>query len=410
MSGHRDAPEVTLLDYWRVVWKRRRLIGSLMAGGVLLAMGLSLLAPKIYEASASILPPIAEPSGGGMGAAAALLGGQGMSISLPGMPATPVDLFVAMLKSKTMAEGLVQRFNLMQVYQSKAEEDAVRALEGSTRITTSKEKVIKVTVEAQDPQLAADLANGYVEGLDKLNRTLAVTKAGQNRLFVGKRLADTKIDLAAAEDALVEFQSKNKTVALDQQAAAALRAAAEIQGRISADEVRLQVMQNFLTPENPDAIKLTLEIQQLKRQLHMLESGNGGKGMAPGDRLHPAFSSVPTLGIELARLMRDLKIQETLYAMLASQYEQAQLAEARDTPTVQVLDHAKPPFRKIRPSVRLNTMVAGATAILIGILLAFFLEYLEQVKRRRVVAKVTGLAESVPADSLSEEETFEPVR
>ena len=409
-TSQSSLPDVTLLDYWRVVWKRRRLIGGLLVGLVLLVMVMSLLAPKIYEASASILPPVAEPSGGGMGAAAALLGGQGMSISLPGMPATPVDLFVAMLKSKTMAEGLVQRFTLMQVYQSKAEEDAVRALEGSTRITTSKEKVIKVTVEAQDPQLAADLANGYLEGLDKLNRALAVTKAGQNRLFVGRRLADTKVDLAAAEDALVAFQSKNKTVALDQQAAAALRAAAEIQGRISADEVRLQVMQNFLTPENPEAVKLTLEIQQLKRQLHMLESGNGGKGMAPGDRLHPAFSSVPTLGVELARLMRDLKVQETLYAMLASQYEQAHLAEARDTPTVQVLDRAKPSFRAIRPSVRLNMMVAGTTALVIGILLAFFLEYLEQGKRRRGVAKVTGLAESVPTDSLSEEETFEPVR
>lgn len=410
VSSQSIAADVTLLDYWRVVWKRRRLIGGLFAGLVLLVMVLSLLATKIYEASTSILPPVAEPSGGGMGTAAALLGAQGMSISLPGMPATPVDLFVAMLKSRTLAEGLVQRFNLMQVYKSKNEEDAVRVLEGSTRITTSKEKVIRVTVESQDPQLAADLANGYAEGLDKLNRTLAVTRAAQNRLFVGKRLAETKVDLAAAEDALAAFQSKNKAVALDQQAGAALRAAAEIQGKIAADEVRLQVMQNFLTPENPDVVKLTLEIQQLKQQLRMLESGNAGKGMAPGDRLHPAFSSVPALGLEYARLMRELKVQETLHAMLASQYEQAQLAEARDTPTVQVLDRAKPPTRKIRPSVRLNMMVAGATALFIGILLAFFLEYLEQMKRRRLAPKVTGLSESIPEAPLSEEETLQPLR
>lgn len=410
MSGHRDAPEIALLDYWRVIWKRRRLIGSLFVGLVLLVMVLSLLAPKIYEATASILPPVAEPSGGGMGAAAALLGSQGMSMSLPGMSATPVDLFVAMLKSRTLAESLVQRFNLMQVYKSKAEEDAVRLLEGSTRIATSKERVIRVTVEAQDPQLAADLANGYVEGLDKLNRTLAVTKAGQNRLFVGRRLAQAKSDLAAAEDALVAFQSKSKTVALDQQAAAALKAAAEFQGRISADEVRLQVMQNYLTPENPDVVKLRLEIQQLKQQLHMLESGNAGKGMMPGDRLHPAFVAVPSLGIEFARLMRELKVQETLYTMLASHYEQAQLAEARDTPTIQVLDRAKPPTLKVRPSIRLNMMGAGAIALFIGVLLAFLLEYIEQVRRRRLTPKVTGLSESVPVNSLSEEETFEPVR
>lgn len=401
------SPDPTLLDYWRVVWKRRWLIAGLFVALVLTVTVFSLLAPKIYEASTTILPPVVEPAGGGMGAAAALLGAQGMSISLPGMPATPVDLFVAMLKSKTLAEELVKRFNLMQIYESKSEEDAIRSLESNTRITTSKEKVIKVTVEATAPQLAADLANAYAEGLDKLNRTLAVTKAGQNRRFVGQRLAEAKVDLAAAEDALAAFQSKNKTVALDQQAGAALRAAAEIQGRITADEVRLQVMENFLTPENPDAVKLKLEIQQLKQQLRLLESG--GKGMAAGDRLHPAFSSVPALGIEYARLMRELKIQETLHAMLASQYEQAQLAEARDTPTVQVLDRAKPPSRKIRPSIRLNMMVAGAIALFLGILLAFFLEYLEQLKRRSA-PKVTGLSESIPETPVSPEETLQPIR
>ena len=402
--------DVTLLDYWLVIWKRRWLIGALIVGLVLIVMVLSLLAPKIYEATTAILPPVAEPSGGGMTAAAALLGGGGMSISLPGMPATPVDLFVAMLKSKTVAEELVQRFNLVQVYKFKAEEDAVRSLEGSTKISTSKEKVIRITVEAEDPQLAADLANGYAEGLDKLNRILAVTKAGQNRRFIEKRLAEAKLELAAAEDALTAFQSKNRAVSLDQQAGAALRAAAEIQGRIAADEVRLQVMQNFLTPENPDVVKLTLEIRQLKQQLRMLESGNGEKGMAPGDRLHPAFASVPSLGREYARLMRDLKIQETLHAMLASQYEQAQLAEARDTPTVQVLDRAKPPTRKIRPSVRMNMMVAGVTALFIGILLAFFLEYLDQMKRRQQAPKVTGLSQSLPPAPASEEQTLQAVR
>jgi capsule polysaccharide export protein KpsE/RkpR len=237
-----------------------------------------------------------------------------------------------------------------------------------------------------------------------------VTKAGQNRLFVGKRLAEAKVDLAEAEEALAAFQSRNKAVALDQQAGAALRAAAEIQGRIAADEVRLQVMQNFLTPENPDVIKLSLEIQQLKEQLRMLESGNGGKGRALGDRLHPAFTSVPALGLEYARLMRGLKIQETLHAMLASQYEQAQLAEARDTPTVQVLDRAKPPIRKIRPSIRLNMMVAGAVALLVGVLLAFFLEYLDQVKRRRLGPKVAGLSESVDTIPASEEQALQTVR
>jgi tyrosine-protein kinase Etk/Wzc len=388
MTGdlHMPDAEVTLLDYWRVIWKYRRMVAWLFAASVLLALVVSLLLPKVYESSVTILPPADSGNQGAMAAAAATLGNaglSGMNMGLPATSATTLDLFVAMLKSRTLGEMLVKRFDLVRVYDVDMEEKAVQTLESATKIVLLKEKVIKVTVEDRNPQLAADLANAYPSGLNDLNQRLVLTKAGQQRQFIEKRFTEAKSDLDSAEQALAAFQAQNKTVALDQQATAALKAGAEIQAQISATEVQLQVMQNFATPYNSDIIKLKLQLAELKQQLYTLESGKSGKGMLPGDRLHPAIITVPALGLEFTRLLREQKVQETVYTMLASQLEQAQIAEVRDTPTVHVLDPAKPAIRKIKPSIKLNMIVAGILSIVIGILVAFILENAERIRNQR---------------------------
>jgi uncharacterized protein involved in exopolysaccharide biosynthesis len=259
-------------------------------------------------------------------------------------------------------------------------QDARKALEGNTKITVSKEKVTKITVEDKDPQRAADIANLYVSNLDRLNRTLNVSKASQNRAFIEKRLAETRVDLVKAEESLKEFQTHNKTVAVEAQSTAMIQAAAQIQAQIMAQEVQLQVLSGYLSPDNPDLSRVRSGIEELKKQLLLLESGRGGKGMLPGDRLHPAMITVPALALDYGRLFRELKVQETLYSLLTSQYEQAKITEARDTPTVQVLDPAIPAEKKSKPSIRLNMMIAGVLALFVGIFLAFFLEYLQRIK------------------------------
>ncbi len=375
--------DIDLLEYWRVVWRRRVLIGGLFVLAVILATGWTLFMPKVYESTVTIFPPMdSGSSGGGMAAAASALGGGGLGIGLGGMSATPVDLFVAMLKSKTLGEMVASQLELARVFGVDTEEDAGQILEGSTKVSTSSEKVIKITVEARDPQLAADIANAYPVALNQLNQKVSINKAGQHRQFLAKRTAEAKIDLDKAEGALADFQTRNKTVSLDQQASGALKAAADIQGRISATEVQLQVLQGFATPNNPDVVKLKLELEELRQQLYTLESGKGGKGMLPGDRLHPAFVTVPSLGMEYARLLREFKVQETVYTMLASQLEQAEITEARDMPTVQVLDPAKPAKKESRPSMKLNVMLAGILALCVGVFLAFVMEYFQKVREQ----------------------------
>jgi len=377
--------EVNLLDYWRVIWKRRRLIGGLFMAAVVTALVVSLLLPKIYESTATLLPSLESKEGAGLGAllAATAAGGaaQSLGVSLPGAPATPTDIFVAMLKSRIMADAVIKQFDLMSLYEAKTMQDTRKALEGDTKITVAKEKVIKITVEAKSPKLAADMANFYVSNLDRLNRTLNVSKASQNRAFIERRLAETQVNLVKAEETLKDFQTHKKTVAVEAQSKAMIEAAATIQGQITAQEVQLQVMNSYLSSDNPELSRVRSSIEELKKQLYLLETGRGGKGMLPGDRLHPAMVTVPSLALEYGRLMRELKVQETLYTLLTSQLEQAKLTEARDTPTVQVLDPAIPAEKKSKPSIRLNMLIAGVLALFLGILLAFFLEYLERIKR-----------------------------
>ncbi len=378
--------EVNFLEYWRVIWKRRWLIGGLFMAAVLTALVVSLLMPKIYESTATLLPSLDSKEGGGLGALLAASGAAGtaqsLGISLPGTPATPTDLFVAMLKSRILADAVIQRFDLRRYYEVKTMQEARKALEGDTTIKVTKEKVVQITVASKDPQLAADIANFYVSHLDHLNRTLNVSKASHNRAFIEKRLAETHTNLVRAEEALKEFQTHNKTVAVEAQSKAMIEAAATIQGQITAQEVQLQVMSTYLSPDNPEVARVRSSIEELRKQLMLLESGKGGKGMLPGDRLHPAMITVPSLALEYGRLLREVKVQETLYTLLASQLEQARLAEARDTPTVQVLDPAIPAEKKSRPSIRLNMMIAGVLALFVGIFLAFFLDYLARVRAR----------------------------
>ena len=251
------------------------------------------------------------------------------------------------------------------------------------------EETFKITVETESPPLAADIANYYVANLDRLNRTLNVSKAGQNRAFIERRLAETQVNLAKAEETLKEFQTQNKTVAVEAQSSAMIQAAAQIQAQITAQEVQLQVMSGYLSPDNPELSRVRSSIGELKKQLYLLESGKGGKGMLPGDRLHPAMVTVPGLALHYGRLLRELKVQETLYTLLTSQLEQAKLAEARDTPTVQVLDPAIPAEKKSKPRILLNTIIAGVLALFVGIFLAFFLEYLDRMRTSELPANIT---------------------
>ena len=375
----------TLFDYWDVLVARQKVIVGLCGMGMVVSLVVSFLLPNVYESTSSVLPQLESKEGGALAAllASPAAGGmaQNLGLGLPGLPTTPTDVFVSILKSRLMADEVIKKFNLMDRYREKTMVDTRKELEDHLRITVTKEKVIKVAVEDEDPQVAADMANFYVTNLDRLNRTVTVSKAGQNRVFLERRLNETMESMAKAEEALRDFQAKNKTVAVEAQAKVMIEAAAMIQGQITAQEVQLQVMGTYLSPDNPDLARIRSNVEELKKQLATMGSGKDARGMLSAERLHPAMVAVPDLALQFGRLFRQVKVQETLFTLLTSQHEQAKIAEARDTPTVQVLDPAVPADKRTRPRVLLNVAVAGVLALVIGVFVAFSLDYRARVRQ-----------------------------
>ena len=371
--------EGSLLDYWDIAVRHRQFIGGFCLAGMLATLIVSLLLPNVYESTASVLPQLESKESSTLAALLTATGASGMvqnlGLGLPGMPTTPTDVFVAILKSRLMADDVIAKFNLRERYGEDTLVETREELADRVRITVTKEKAIKVAVEDNDPQIAAEMANFYVANLDRLNRTVNVSKAAQNRAFIERRLAETVESMGKAEDALREFQTKNKTVAVEAQSKVMIEAAAILQAQITAQEVQLQVMKSYLAQDNPEVARVRSSIEELKKQLYIMESGKDGKGMFPGDRLHPAMITVPELALQFARLFRQVKVQETLFTLLTSQHEQAKIAEARDTPTVQILDAAVPADKRSRPRLLLNVAIAGVFALVGGALLAFFREY-----------------------------------
>ena len=367
------------LDLWVVLVRRRGLVAAIVLISLLGTFGVStLLLPKMYESTATLLPQLDSKESGGLAALLTATGAGGMAqnfgATMPNMPTTPTDVFVAILKSRVMADEVITKFGLMASYEERTMHDTRAELAERVRIAVSKEKVIKVTVEDESPQRAADIAAHFVAGLDRLNRTLNVSKAGQNRAFLERRLNETMETMAKAEEALRDFQSKNKAVAVEAQSKAMIEAAAMIQGQITAQEVQLQVMEGYLSPDNPDLSRVRSSIDEFRKQLRLMESGKGSKGAPAGGRLHPAMVTVPDLALQYGRLLRELKVQETLYALLTSQYEQAKITEARDTPTVQVLDPPVPADKQIKPRPVFNAAVAALAGLCLSIVLAYGME------------------------------------
>jgi uncharacterized protein involved in exopolysaccharide biosynthesis len=385
-----DGEEVSLLDYWRVVRKHIRLIVVLYIVAVLATLGYSLWLPKIYESTATILAP--DERGGRSLGLMTMLAASGIAQAAPGLALpslTPQrDIFVSILKSRSMAHDVVQHFDLQSRYEALFQSDAIRRLSGMTTVTLSKDGVISIEVEETDPQLAAEIANFYVTNLDHMLTRFATSEASKQRVFITDRLAETERELRRAEEALRHFQETNKVIALQEQARGAVETAAQLKGEIMAAEVQLEVMRKFATDANPEVVKLKQRIQEMKRHLSGMQYGKGwvlpAENRHPGEprsEIHIPFAQVPELGIELARLLRDVKVQETVYSLLTQQLEQAKIAEASDMPTVQALDKAVPADRKSKPKTTFNMAIAGLTSLFMGILLAFFLEYLAAVKQ-----------------------------
>lgn len=378
-----EEDEINLLDYWRVIVRRKVLIGAIVLIAIVASVIYSLILPPIYSSTTSIFPPQQESSmasgimsqlGGGLGG----LTGGFLGIS------TPIDTWMAILKSETIREAMIHRFNLMNVFEAKSMEEARNSLGGMVKVAKSKEGFISVTVEDKDPKRAAILANAFVEELDKINKGIMTTSGRRMRVFVEKRLEEAKVELTKAEEAIKAFQETNRAVKIDDQSRAVIDAIGSVKGLLMAKEVELQTFLSYATPYNPQAEILKTHVEELKERLRELEEGKRIPANPASKDIFIPTAKMPDLALQYARLLRDTKVQQTLYELLTQQYEMARIQEAKDTPTVQVLDDAKVPERKAKPNKRQIVMLATIAAAFFGVFVAFFMEYIERVKRESV--------------------------
>lgn len=202
--------------------------------------------------------------------------------------------------------------------------------------------------------------------------------AKRNRIFIEDQLRKVKKELRAAEEALKGFQTNKKIVAMDAQTEVSIRALAGLKAQITAKEVELGVIKQFATLSNPDVLRIKDELRELKKQLAMLES----KGSNPEADAIPSLSEAPGLGLQYIRFKRDAVTHQKVYELLTQQYEMAKIDEAKEDIAFQVIDKAIPPEKKIKPKRRLNAMLAAVVSLFAGIFLVFFLEYLENLKKR----------------------------
>ena len=359
-----EEEDISLLDVVIVLVRHRWLIAKVAIAIILIGLIVCLVLPVRYTALTAILPPQQGSSAGSalmaqlgssLGSVAALAGGGSLGLK------NPNDLQVALLKSRTVEDAMVDRFHLMDLFQAKLRSTARKKLEDAVDIDSgSKDGIIRISVTDRDANRAAAMANGYVEEFKKFSATLAVTEASQRRLFFEQQLKQAKDNLAAAEEDLKRTEQKTGVFQLDAQARASIQLIADLRGQVAAKEAEITALRSFATGENP-------ELQIAQQQLVGLQAEEAKMGAASEGVQNPLIpkGNIPEASVEYVRKYRDVKYYETIFDLLARQYEIAKVDEARQGSVVQIVDKAIVPDRHSSPKrllIMLGAVVLGLFA------------------------------------------------
>lgn len=379
---------VDLLDLALVLGARKRFILLFSFVAALLTAIVVLVIPVTFTATTTMLPPQQQESSG-----MAMLGQLGGLASLAGGGAAsalglknPDDLYIGLLQSENVMDGIIRRFDLMRVYKAKKLGDARKALKSNTKILSEKSSLISISVEDHDAQRAAEMANAYVDGLHDLMSHLAVTSAAQRRMFFEQQVTQEKNKLTDAEVALEETEKKTGIIQPQGQAQAVIATIMQLQAQISASEVELGALRTSATDQNPEVVTLQSQIAALRAQLADFEKGHPESAAMDENVLTPT-SQVPAASLEYLRRMRDVRYQETLFEFMTRQYEMAKVDEAKQGQMIQVVDPALVPDRRSWPPRTLLTLLA----FILGAMFSSFWVILESAYRHTMQDPETAM-------------------
>ena len=359
-----------ILQRLRLLWHHRVFLRQATITGLLLGALIAFVLPTRYDSTTQLMPPDNQSSSGlaMMAALTARMGNGigGFSGDLLGIKSSGA-LFIGVLRSRTVEDRLVERFQLQNVYWwVPLEVDARQKLAENTSISEDRKSgVITITVTDGDPKRAAALAQAYVEELDRLVAQLSTSSARREREFLEQRLKAVKLDLDQASIEFSQFASKNIAIDIKEQGKAMVEGAATLQGQLIATESELQGLKAIYTANNVRVRAAQARMEELKRQLEKVEgkaNADTSDSAASGDSPYPSIRKLPILGVKFADLYRHTRIQEVVYETLTQQYEMAKVQEVKETPSVKVLDAASVPERKsFPPRLLIIILCAGLT-------------------------------------------------
>ena len=339
----------------------------------------SLTIPKQYQGQAVILPPT---SGGGTSMASFAAGGLGDMLTGMNFISTESGIYWAILNSRSLRQAVIDSFNLAEVYEFKNKyfiENVLRKLDNKVAINLDEELgLIYVRVSDKSPQRAADMANFFVRELGRISKEIAVEKARRDRIFLKKRVNINYSDIAKAELAMREFSEKYNAVAIPEQLKAAISTAADIKAQLMSQQVQYQVYKKSLELDHPKIKEMQERIAGLEMKLSGFNSASSEFGDGRG--LFPGFAQLPHLQQKYAELYREVEVQNKLLDFLLPQYEAAKIKEARDSPNVQVLDHAIPPERKSAPKRSKIVIISSFFSLVITLMYTFIYEHFRKIR------------------------------
>lgn len=371
------------IDRVQLLWDERRRLGRYAGVGLIAFTLIALLIPPKYESTTRLMPP--EQSSGSLGILTALAGTvastsssdsgssgssgsespmEEMASNLLGGGKSSGALFIGVLRSRTVEDALIRRFDLRRVYGIRRWVDTRKKLEDRTKITADrKSEIITIQVLDRRPDRAQALARAYVEELNRAVNALSTSSARREREFLEGRLVGVKQDLDQASQDFSKFASQNTAIDVPEQGKAMVQAAAILQGELIAAEAEEQGLKQIYTENNVRIRSLEGRIEELRRKLKDVgEAGTGTDASNSTDpTLYPSIRKLPLLGVTYFDLYRRVKIQEAVFEALTKRYEIAKVEEAKEIPTVRELDPADLPERKDSPK---RTQIVAAGGIL----------------------------------------------
>lgn len=354
----------------RLLWSQRGFLGRVMGVGLVAAILIAFLIPNRYTSTAQLMPPD-QQSSTGVAMLAGLVGKAGTELGTLGDELlgfkTTGDLFIGILHSRTVQDDLIQKFDLRELYGAKRWENARKELASRTSISSDRTSgIITISIQDRSPVRAQQMGQEYVAELNRVVNNLNTSSAHRERVFLEGRLSQVQQELENAEKAFSQFASKNTAIDIQEQGKAMIEAGATLEGQLIAAQTELEGLREIFTDNNVRVRETQARVDELQKQLQKM-AGNGtsaaNSATPDSEALYPSIRKLPLLGVSYEDLYRKTKVEDTVFETLTKEYELAKVEEAKETPSVKVLDPPNIPEKQSYPHrfliIVFGTILAG---------------------------------------------------